>query len=66
MNIFRKKNIFFLIICKNRIKLCFHNKYVQYSWKLHKTVNYLIKQVIFLLLGIIYSPPIIQDSWFLT
>ena len=30
LNIFRKK-IFFYIICKNRIKLCFHNKYVQYS-----------------------------------
>ena len=26
------------------------------------TVNYLIKQVIFLLLGIIYVPPIILDS----
>ena len=25
------------------MKLCFHNKYVQYSWKLHGTVNYLIK-----------------------
>ena len=30
MSNFRKK-FFFLIICKNRIKLCFHNKYVQYS-----------------------------------
>ena len=28
MNIFQKK-ISFLIICKNRIKLCFHNKSVQ-------------------------------------
>ena len=30
MNIFQKK-IFFYIICKKRIMLCFHNKYVQYS-----------------------------------
>ena len=29
MNIFEKKII--LIICKSRIKLCFHYKYVQYS-----------------------------------
>ena len=33
MNIFRKKKkIFsFYIICKSRIKLCFHNKNVEYS-----------------------------------
>ena len=43
MNIFRKFLFSFLIICKSRIKLCFHNKNVQYSWKLHGKVNYLIK-----------------------
>ena len=31
MNIFRKKIFSFLIICKSRIKLCFHNKNVKYS-----------------------------------
>ena len=31
MNIFRKIFFSFLIICENRIKLCFHNKHVQYS-----------------------------------
>ena len=54
------------MICKNRIKLCFYIKYVQYSWKLHGQVNCLIKTGIFLLLVIIYVPPIILDSWFLT
>ena len=52
---------------KNRIKLYFHNKYGQYSWKLQGKVNYLIERgVFFLLLVIIYVPPIILDSWFLT
>ena len=46
MNIFQKKNIFFFV-CKNKIKLCFHNKYVRYSWKLHGTVNYVIKTGVF-------------------
>ena len=45
------------------ITLCFHNKYVQYIWKLHVKVNYLIKT---LLLVIIHFPPIILDSWYLT
>ena len=31
MNIFRKKNPFFLNHCKSRIKLSFHNKSVHYS-----------------------------------
>ena len=31
MNIFRNFLFSFLIICKSRIKLCFHNKNVQYS-----------------------------------
>ena len=31
MNIFRKNFFSFKIICKSRIKLCFHNKNVQYS-----------------------------------
>ena len=31
MNIFRKKIFSFKIVCKNRIKLCFHNKNAQYS-----------------------------------
>ena len=31
MNIFRKNFFSFQIICKRRIKLCFHNKNVQYS-----------------------------------
>ena len=31
MNIFRIFFFSFLIICKSRIKLCFHNKNVQYS-----------------------------------
>ena len=30
MNKFQKKLFSFKIICKNRIKLCFHNKHVQY------------------------------------
>ena len=50
MNSFFEKNIFFFIICKNRIKLYFHK------------VNYLIKKGIFLLLVIIYVPPKILDS----
>ena len=32
---------------KSRIKLCFHNKSVHYSWKLHGKVNYLIKTGVF-------------------
>ena len=52
MNIFRKK-IFLNYICKNRIKLCFHDKSVIYSWKLHGKVSYLIKTSVFLLLVII-------------
>ena len=58
MNIFGK--------CKSRIKLSFHNKSVHYSRKLHGKVNYLIKQVFFLLLVIICIPPIIIDSQVLT
>ena len=38
-------------MCKSRIKLCFHNKYVQYSRKLHGKVNYLIKIGVFSLIG---------------
>ena len=64
MNIFWKIFFSFLIICKNIIKLCFHNKHVQCSWKLHRKVNYLTKTSIFLLFVIIYGPPIILDSWF--
>ena len=33
LNIFRKILFAFLIICKRRIKLSFHNKSVYYSWK---------------------------------
>ena len=51
MNIFRIFLFSFLIICKRRIKLCFHNKKVHNSWKLHGKVNYLIKQVCFSLVG---------------
>ena len=51
VNIFRKKIFSFYIICKSRIKLWFHNKYVHYSWKLHGNVNYLIKTGIFSLVG---------------
>ena len=43
MNIFRKKYFLFKSFVKKIMKLCFHNKYVQYSWKLHGTVNNLIK-----------------------
>ena len=43
MNIFRKFLFSFQIICKSRIKLCFHNKNVWYSWKLQGKVSYLIK-----------------------
>ena len=58
-------SIFFLLF-KSFVNIelsyvCFHNKYVHYSSKLHRKVNYLIKQVIFLLLGIIRVPPIILD-----
>ena len=53
-------------VCKSRIKLCFHNKSVQYSGKLHGNVNYLIKAGVFLLLVIICVPPIIIDNQFLT
>ena len=35
------------IIFKNRNKLFFHNKSVNYSWKLHGKVNYLIKTGVF-------------------
>ena len=52
----------FQIICKSRFKVCFHNKSVHYSLKLHGKVNYLIKQVCFLLLVNICVPPIIIDS----
>ena len=38
-------------MCKNRIKLCFHSKYVQNSWKLQGKVNYLIKIGVFPLIG---------------
>ena len=51
MNIFRKQLFSFLIICKNRIKLSFHNKYVYYSCKLHGKVNYLIKTGVLSLVG---------------
>ena len=54
MNILRNNFVSFEIICKNRIKVGFHNKYVQYSRKLHGKVNYLIKKGVFLLLVIIY------------
>ena len=38
-------------VCKSRIKSCFLNKSVHYSWKLHGQVNYLIKTgVVFFLL----------------
>ena len=47
MNIFRKKLFSFYIICKNRIKLCFNNNHVQYSFKLQGKVNYLIKTGVF-------------------
>ena len=43
MNIFRKKIFSFLIICKSRIKICFHNKSVHYSWNCTEKVNYHIK-----------------------
>ena len=47
MNIFRK--IFFCKngVCKSRIKSCFLNKSVHYSYKLHGKVNYLIKTGVF-------------------
>ena len=51
MNIFRKQLFSFLIICKNRIKLSFHNKSVHYSCKLHGKVNYLIKTGVLSLVG---------------
>ena len=43
MNIFEKNSFLFKSFVKNRIKLCFHNKYVQCSRKLHGKANYLIK-----------------------
>ena len=36
--------------------LCFHNKYVQYSSKLHGTVNYLLKICDFSLVRIYLRP----------
>ena len=51
MNMFRKIFFSFNLICKRRIKLNFHNKSVHYSWKLHGTVNYLIKTGMFSLVG---------------
>ena len=48
---FRKKLFSFKIICKSRIKLCFHIKSVHYSWKLHGKVNNLIKTGVFSLVG---------------
>ena len=52
-----EKNIFFLNIYKSRIKLCFHNKKVEYSWKLHGKVNYLIKTGVFFSLVGYYLRP---------
>ena len=62
MNISRK--IFFSKngVCKSRIYSCFLNKSVHYSCKLHGKVNYLIKTGFFLLLVIIFVPPIIIDG----
>ena len=51
MNIFRFFLFSFQIICKSRIKIRFHNKYVHYSSELHGKVNYLIKQVCFSRVG---------------
>ena len=45
INIYRKKS--FEIICKNRIKLYFRNKYVHYRRELHEKVNYLMKTDVF-------------------
>ena len=62
INIFRKKIFSFLIFCKSRIKLCFNNKSVHYSWKLHEKWIILLKQVFFSLLAIICVPPTIINS----
>ena len=43
INIFRNFFGSFEIICQKRIKLCFHNKYVQNNRKLNGKMNYLIK-----------------------
>ena len=51
MNIFRKKIFYFLIICNSRIKLCFHDKSIHYSWELHGKVNFLIKTGVSTLVG---------------
>ena len=51
MNIFRKKYFLFKSFVKIKNKLCFHNKYVQYSLKLHGTVSYLIKTGDFSIVG---------------
>ena len=47
MNIFRKKIFSKNGVCTSKIKSCFHNKSVHYSWKLHGKVNYLIKTGVF-------------------
>ena len=56
------EKFYFLFKSFVKAELSFHKKSVHYSWKLHGKVNYLIKQVCFLLLVIICVPPIIIDS----
>ena len=56
MNVFRKKIFSNNGVCKSRIKLCFHNKSVHYSLKLHGKVNYLMKTGVFSLVGNYLGP----------
>ena len=51
MTIFEFFYFVFKSFVKVEVKLCFHNKSVHYSWKLHGKVNYLIIQVCFSLVG---------------
>ena len=66
LNIFRKFLFYFKSICKSRIKLCFHDNMFSTAENCMETWIILLKQVFILLLVIIYVPPIILDSWFLT
>ena len=68
MNIFRKKTSFlFKSFVKIELSYVFTITCNMFSTaKLHGKANYLIKTGVFLLFVIIYVPPIILDSLFLT
>ena len=62
MNIFSEKIFSFQIICKSRIKLCFHNNLFTIAETARKSELLYKIDVCSLLLVIICVPPIIIDS----